>query len=160
MPYLLYEPLILYTDHTALHCLFNISDPSGHLVRWRLRLAEYAFDLKHKTGGGKAHADALSCLETAGETALDDCFYDTPSIASPNEDVTTDGHNYLDNMRADDLYVLNKGPSAADPSSNWSPANSSPWRRPVTPSASISGKISTHAQRQRSSEVTGLSRRA
>ena len=49
-PYLIYEKFTVYTDHAALGWLLTINDPSGRLMRWRLRLAEYDFNIQYKTG--------------------------------------------------------------------------------------------------------------
>lgn len=50
-PYLSFERFAVHTDHSALRWLFNIAEPSGKLMRWRLRLAEFDFDIQYKTGG-------------------------------------------------------------------------------------------------------------
>lgn len=70
-PYPLYEPFVVHTDHTALHWLLIIDDPSGHLMRWRLRLAEYDFEVGYKKGKANTQADALSRLVTDRETIPD-----------------------------------------------------------------------------------------
>ena len=48
----------------------EITDPSGRLMRWRLRLGEFAFDVKYKKGKLNTHADALLRLLTSGETTV------------------------------------------------------------------------------------------
>ena len=71
-PYLLYEDFTVYTDHNSLNWLFNITEPSGRLTRWRLRLSEFKFDIKYKKGADNHHADALSRLLTGSPTINDD----------------------------------------------------------------------------------------
>ncbi|CDF32470.1 unnamed protein product [Chondrus crispus] len=77
-PYLYGEHFIVHTDHASLRWLMNVTDPSGRLIRWRLRLSEFDFKIKYKKGKANSQADALSRLRTAGETnedrfdALDD----------------------------------------------------------------------------------------
>lgn len=71
-PYLLYETFIVHTDHAALRWLLTIQEPSGRLMRWRLRLAEYNFQVHYKKGPSNVHADALSRLRTTAETTTDD----------------------------------------------------------------------------------------
>lgn len=77
-PYLIYERFTIFTDHTALHWLLLIDDPSGRLIWWRLRLAEFEFDVKYKKGKVKTQADALSRLNKTGETIHDDENDDLP----------------------------------------------------------------------------------
>lgn len=46
----------------------NIFEPSGRLMRWRLRLAEFGFDVVYKKGALNTQSDALSRLSTTGDT--------------------------------------------------------------------------------------------
>ncbi|CDF40830.1 unnamed protein product [Chondrus crispus] len=69
-PYLYGEHFIVHTDHASLRWLMNVTDPSGRLIRWRLRLSEFDFEIKYKKGKANSQADALSRLRTAGETEL------------------------------------------------------------------------------------------
>lgn len=64
----MYEHFVVYTDHGALHWFLTIHDPRGRLSRWRLRLAEFDFEVKYKMGKINAQADELSQLHTTGET--------------------------------------------------------------------------------------------
>lgn len=70
-PYLQGVHFTVNTDHSCLRWLMSISDPSGRLMRWRLRLSEFDFAVKYKKGTCNVHADALSRLETLGETQLE-----------------------------------------------------------------------------------------
>lgn len=67
-PYLQFEHFDAYTDHQALRLLTSIDDPSGRLMRWRLRLSEYSFDVHYKKGVENQLADAASRVDTAGPT--------------------------------------------------------------------------------------------
>ena len=69
-PYLERTRFMVYTDHEALKWLLNLSDTEAHgrLARWRLRLAEFDFEVAYKKGAKNTIADALSRLETEGET--------------------------------------------------------------------------------------------
>ncbi|CDF38512.1 unnamed protein product [Chondrus crispus] len=89
-PYLYGEHFIVHTDHASLRWLMNVTDPSGRLIRWRLRLSKFDFEIKYKKGKANSQADALSRLRTAGETVdeIDDeipCF-----IAEPAEGTVED----------------------------------------------------------------------
>ena len=66
-PYLIYEEFIVHTDHNALRWLLTIQEPSGRLMRWRLILAEFNFQIMYKLGRLNTQADALSRLRTKAE---------------------------------------------------------------------------------------------
>jgi len=59
-PYLLWDEFDAHTDHYALRWLMTIKDPSGRLMRWRLRLSEFRFIPKYKKGMNNAIADMAS----------------------------------------------------------------------------------------------------
>ena len=65
-PYLQFVTFSIYTDHAPLRWLMNISDPSGRLIRWRLRLSEFDFIIEYKRGNLNTQADAVSRLRTLG----------------------------------------------------------------------------------------------
>ena len=90
-PYLLHEEIVVHTDHVALRWLLIIQGPSGRLMSWRLRLAEYNFQVMYKKGPQNVHADAVSRLRTAAETVTDD-WDEIPSFLLEEEfsDVTDD----------------------------------------------------------------------
>lgn len=60
--YLLGRKFIIETDHQALKWLHNVKDPSSRLMRWRLRLEEYEYEICYKKGKQNQVADALSRL--------------------------------------------------------------------------------------------------
>lgn len=55
------------TDHSALRWLMSITEPSGRLMRWRLRLTQFDYEFSYKKGNLKAQGVALSHLGTRGE---------------------------------------------------------------------------------------------
>ena len=59
-PYLLGKPFQIWTDHKGLTWIFNVKDPSSRLLRWRLLLEEYEFEIKYKPGKQNTNADSLS----------------------------------------------------------------------------------------------------
>lgn len=59
-PYLFGRRFTLYTDHQPLTYALNLKTPNSRLVKWRLQLAEFDFDIKHRPGKQNAVADALS----------------------------------------------------------------------------------------------------
>ncbi|CAN8076686.1 unnamed protein product [Agarophyton chilense] len=66
-PYLMGNHFTVFTDHASLRWLLSILEPSGRLMRWRLRLAEFDFDVQYRKGSYNTQADALSRLVTTGE---------------------------------------------------------------------------------------------
>lgn len=75
-PYLQGEKFIVHSDHASLRWLMGISEPSGRLMRWRLRLSEFDFQVVYKKGKLNTQADALSRLTTLGST-----------VVAPDEDI-------------------------------------------------------------------------
>ena len=66
----------------------DIAEPSGRLMRWRIRLSEFDFQVEYKKSKLNTQADALSRLATDGETTddIDDdipCFMNTEDQANP-----------------------------------------------------------------------------
>lgn len=59
-PYLFGQKFKIITDHRPLTWLFNCKDPSSRLVRWRLQLEEYDYEIEYKPGTMNSNADALS----------------------------------------------------------------------------------------------------
>ena len=59
-PYLYGQKFTLITDHKPLVWLHSVKDPTSRLVRWRLKLAEYEYEVIYKAGKKNANADALS----------------------------------------------------------------------------------------------------
>lgn len=62
---------IEHRDHSSLLWIINVTDASGRLMRWRLRLWEFYFEIKYKKGIFNAQADTLSRLTTEGGTTVD-----------------------------------------------------------------------------------------
>lgn len=62
-PYLFGRKFIIETDHKPLPWLFSVKEPSSKLVRWRLKLSEYDYEIKYKKGTKNGNADALSRIE-------------------------------------------------------------------------------------------------
>ena len=71
-PYLIFESFTVHTDHQALKLLLSIHDLSGRLMRWRLCLPEFDFEVSYKKGKLNQQADALSRLHTLAETVPSD----------------------------------------------------------------------------------------
>ena len=59
-PYLFGRSFKVVTDHKPLKWIMNVKDPGSRLMRWRIQLAEYDFEVVHKPGKQNTNADALS----------------------------------------------------------------------------------------------------
>ena len=59
-PYLYGREFTIYTDHRPLKWLNNNKDLSSRLLRWRLKLEEYSYQIEYIKGKSNTSADALS----------------------------------------------------------------------------------------------------
>jgi len=59
-PYLYGRSFTILSDHKPLQWLFNVNDPGSRLLRWRLKLEEYQYNIKHIPGTQNPVADAMS----------------------------------------------------------------------------------------------------
>jgi len=59
-PYLYGRKFTVVTDHRPLVWIFNVKDPSSRLLKWRLKLEEYEYNIVYKRGSSNTNADALS----------------------------------------------------------------------------------------------------
>ncbi|GJV59602.1 reverse transcriptase domain-containing protein [Tanacetum coccineum] len=62
-PYLILSKTVVYTDHSALKCLFSKQDAKPRLIRWVLLLQGFNIEIKDKKGAENLAADHLSRLE-------------------------------------------------------------------------------------------------
>lgn len=65
-PYLEGSKFLVRCDHRALQWIFTTQCTNNRLNRWRLRLAEFDFDIEYKQGRKHTMADGLSRLLTDG----------------------------------------------------------------------------------------------
>jgi hypothetical protein len=63
--YLYGKKFIIQTDHNPLTYLNNLTLSSSRLTRWRLKLAEYNFEIQYKKGKLNTNADELSRITRA-----------------------------------------------------------------------------------------------
>lgn len=59
-PYLYGRKFIIVTDHRPLTWLFGVKDPGSRLIRWRLQLEEFEYEVVYKPGTQNTNSDALS----------------------------------------------------------------------------------------------------
>lgn len=75
--YLFGQKFIIYTDHKPLVWLYFLKEPNQRLIRWKLKLEEYNYEINHLKGKENSVADALSRVEI---NALSDGEDDTQSM--------------------------------------------------------------------------------
>ena len=113
-------------------------------MRWRLRLAEYDFEVLYKKGKSNTQADALSRLKTLVETIIDDAD-EIPTFITEEESFTISDltqedieqaisiiddedneidENDLDDQHADELLIALPDIQQTDPIFNLSPKKS------------------------------------
>lgn len=62
-PYLFGRKFKVYTDHKPLQWVFSLKEPNSKLLRWRLKLEEFDYEIVYKKGSLNKTADALSRIE-------------------------------------------------------------------------------------------------
>lgn len=62
-PYLYGQKFKIVTDHKPLMWLMSFKEPNSKLVRWKLQLLEYDFEVIYKKGSQNIFADALSRVQ-------------------------------------------------------------------------------------------------
>ena len=87
-PYIEGRKFVVRTDHDASRWLLTLSDPSGRLMRWRLHLSEFDFEIQYRPGRVHQVPDALSRLISRGldPKPVDD---EIPTFGDHNVLVTT-----------------------------------------------------------------------
>ncbi|KAI8126852.1 Retrovirus-related Pol polyprotein from transposon 17.6 [Lucilia cuprina] len=63
MPYLFGCKFLIETDHKPLTWLFSIKEPNSKLVRWKLKLSKFNYEIKYKKGTKNGNTNALSRIE-------------------------------------------------------------------------------------------------
>jgi hypothetical protein len=57
-PYLYGRKFKIASDHKPLMWIMNIKDPTSRLLRWRVKLEEYDYEIVYKKGALNTNADA------------------------------------------------------------------------------------------------------
>ena len=94
-------------------------------MRWRLRLAEYTFNIQYKLGNLNTQADALSRLHSEGETVHED-WDEIPAliindVSSDADEDPSDNKSEVDDIidvadiKSDEIFAMNTSPLSKDP---------------------------------------------
>jgi len=81
-PYLFGRKFLIVSDHRPLKWLFNHTDPSSKLQRWRLQLEEYEYEIIYRKGKLNSAADALSRYPI---TPVNPLYPENPELQSNSE---------------------------------------------------------------------------
>lgn len=74
-PYLFGRKFLVQTDHQPLKWLYSLKDPNQRIIRWKISLGEYEFDVEYLKGKDNKVADFLSRIEESeGNFNLDSIF--------------------------------------------------------------------------------------
>jgi len=73
------QRFLIQTDHQALSWIYCTTDTSGRLMRWKLHLSEYTFDMVYKPGASHHLPDFLSRASTVAPP--EDIHDDIPCLA-------------------------------------------------------------------------------
>lgn len=89
-PYLYGRKFTLFTDHKPLTYIFSLKDPNDKMIRMRLQLEEYDYDVKYRPGKQNVVADGLSRINTneinLNEQNDDENSSDAPTCHSADTD--------------------------------------------------------------------------
>jgi hypothetical protein len=71
-PYLYGKRLKIARDHKPLAWIMNVKDLWSRLIRWRIQLKEYDWEIIYKKGAQNTNADALSRINTLAKGELEE----------------------------------------------------------------------------------------
>ena len=107
-PYIEGTRFVVRTDHNALRWMMTTNDPQGRLMRWRLRLMEFDYEILYRPGRVRQVPDAMSRLLREGGTEDD---------ATIDEEIPSFGDQHqVQPEPAHSVQVVTRGRSGKVPS--------------------------------------------
>ena len=94
-PYLFGRKFTLYTDHKPLTYALNLKDPHSKLIRYKLRLKEYDFDIHHRPGKQNVVADGLSRINMKNSELNNNEQNDSSSDNATVHSADSDDSNFI-----------------------------------------------------------------
>lgn len=102
-PYLFGHKFKIVTDHKPLQWLMSLKDPNSKLVRWRLKLEEFDYEIVYKKGKLNSNADALSRIKTPSSETKVELNANDINAHNPNSNCSTI-HSATENLD-DHIYI-------------------------------------------------------
>lgn len=84
-PYVYGRKIKLFTDHKPLIWLNNLKEPNSKLMRWRLQIGEYDYEINYKEGHLNKVADCLSRIEINNTISSNQNFNNNENLNSIKE---------------------------------------------------------------------------
>lgn len=106
-PYLYGRHFKIVTDHRPLTWLFNVKDPGSKLVRWRLQLEEFDYEIIHKPGKVNSNADCLSrvMINTLNVDPKLETYTDLQNFFANNTEFTIKDFEEIDEPLLNDKHT-------------------------------------------------------
>lgn len=127
-PYLYGQKFTIETDHNPLVWLSKIKEPNSRLIRWKLKLGEFQFEIKYKKGKENSVADALSRIdlnihETSENASLapnaDNSVAALSDFDIPEIDPSSSNNKFsLEDYVINERYANNDKPTERQPEDN------------------------------------------
>lgn len=95
-PYLFGQKFTIYTDHRPLTWLFSLKDASSRLMRWRIKLEEFNFEIRYRKGVNN-NADAISRIK-----------FEELNINEDTDDDDNDLDSIIPQISHEDLEITQK----------------------------------------------------
>lgn len=112
-PYLYGVKFKIVTDHKPLIWLCKLSNPTSRLIRWRIQLDEYEYEVTYKQGKLNSNADALSRINIE---ALDN--NNTNEILAITRSKTKNNLNSDSNDQTNDIAKIPSNSNNNTPTNN------------------------------------------
>lgn len=108
-PYLYGRPFKIATDHKPLVYLFNMRDPSSRLMKFRIALEEYNFEVEYVKGSDNAAADALSRITSDDLKGMHENMLNVMTRAQSRKINSTGAPNNMvdTDLRSDQPTIVN-----------------------------------------------------
>lgn len=109
--YLANNQFEIITDHSALLSILNNKSDKGKLTRWRAKLLEYNYTIKHRPGRVNENADALSrrqyTIETPTKESNDECLSERANpLPDKQKSISVINQEEVGSIRVDIKWLL------------------------------------------------------
>ena len=113
-PYIYGRKFVIETDHKSLTWLWSLKTPNSRLIRWRIKLEEYDYEVKYEKGCENYVADALCRVEINNEEAGEDDLFsmlpqtpdDAPATTEEMDQIFSDDTATVHTAEEDPIFSL------------------------------------------------------